>query len=425
MEPDSPNLLSQYDLEALGFTVIEDDPDSFDHLDGETPATGLVRAILVYLMQKAGNDLSFSHLLEVYDYQRLIDVIDAGVRFSSEEFRRAIHNNRYYKDLYKIIAYHPREWYYKSNDPIWTMFLDKLLPDAPSWKSYDEQVIDKLSWMQEIDIKDKDKDKDKDKISTLGPLLWHMHPIMFIDFFIKKSNIRYIYTKYKYTLLDMTNKQLSVPNKFGNELVPENKEREVVSHYMDPDNFSNKSKYNIFQFFIIKVYMRVPAESLRKFLSGKGSLSGQEESFIDAAKKYNLNECYLAAHSALETGNGRPTGMGGGRVFKGKKVYNMYGICASDNNQRIGALGTAYKKEWFSPDVAIIKGVEWISTHFINSKKHSQNTLYKMKWNPVYHEYATGVNWADEIARNMMQTCGFDFSFANHEIVFDIPEYEK
>lgn len=198
VEPDSPNLLSQYDLKELGFTIIKDNSEKFDHLDGETPPTGLVRDILVYLQQRASSSHSLSHAQEAYNYQRLISIIDSGMKYSSEEFRRAIHNVLYSKDLYKIIAQHPSEWFFKSNELMWLEFLTKLLPDAPHCKTLDEDVIDKLSWMQEVTVdnykaKDSKDSKDKkneeyDKV-TLGPLLWHMHPVMFLDLFKKKAII--------------------------------------------------------------------------------------------------------------------------------------------------------------------------------------------------------------------------------------------
>lgn len=107
----------------------------------------------------------------------------------------------------------------------------------------------------------------------------------------------------------------------------------------------------------------------------------------------------------------------------------MYGIGAVDNNATLGGLGTAYYKGWFTPELAIDGGAQYISANFVNSTKHKfQNTLYKMKWNPeapASHEYASSVNWANEISKNIRKICGHDLSAISSDIVFDIPRYKE
>ncbi|ENA9698530.1 peptidoglycan DD-metalloendopeptidase family protein [Salmonella enterica subsp. enterica] len=182
-EDKTPARLSQYDLEALGFTLLEDDPQSFDHLDGETPPEGLVRFILEFLLSIAIIDPIFAHALTPYNIQRLLNMIGTVKQYSPVEYRQMVHIKYYLHHLYKIIVKHPSEWYFKPDHVIWKIFLDKLLPDAPFWKSWSEVVIGQLSWMQDAEKKG----------LTLGPSLWHMHPVMFLDAIRKNKEKQIIF----------------------------------------------------------------------------------------------------------------------------------------------------------------------------------------------------------------------------------------
>lgn len=418
-----PQLLSQYDLAKLGFRTETSEPTSFDYLDGKNQPVGFFRSLINSLYEAATGDTRTSHALVKHNYQRLLDKIDSGSeRYSPMEYWRALHNPDYRDVIQKTIVKHPSDWYFKKNDAIWQPFLNALKKDAPEWKKYSEDFLDKMAWMQDVSTE------------KLGPSLWHMHPIMFLGMMKLNSKIKYIYTDYKLTLQEMLKKQLTVLNMYGNDPIsPASRER-VVGEYINPEKYEDKEGGGIFQFLVIKGYMGVPEEQLKAFLSGKGTLSGQEKIFIEAAKKYDINECYLAAHAVVETGNGSPRGMGGGRTFNYKnqgerKVYNMYGIGAVDNNATLGGLGTAYYKGWFTPELAIDGGAQYISANFVNSTKHKfQNTLYKMKWNPeapASHEYASSVNWANEISKNIRKICGHDLSAISSDIVFDIPRYKE
>lgn len=419
-EPGSPGLLSQYDLEQLGFTIIEDSPKNFDHLDGKTPPDGLVRGILVYLWMQAVHDLSFSHALEAYNYQRLVETIDAGRKYSPTEYLLAIHNEIYHKDKCKIIAKHPSEWYFKSNDPIWLSYLDKLLPDALNWKSYDEIVIDKLSWMQDVKIKDDN--------STIGPSLWHMHPLVFLGQFKKERGYIIKYTKYSTTLQSSLDKQmrLGVPNwKYGPQIdVPGHGwtpvSRDTAFSYLNPKLYSVEDNDGFFQFNILTSYIGIPLSVLEKSLVKKGTLAGKAESFLFAAKKYNINEMYLIAHAITETGGGTSKLATGRLERNGRGVYNMYGIAAFDGAAESKGADFAGDHGWYTPEDAIIGGAEFTSKKFFQV---GQDTLYKMRWNPhapATHQYATAVNWAlvqSQIMYKMAISCP-DFVY-----YFDIPVY--
>ncbi|HFO7914780.1 TPA: hypothetical protein ACHK1J_005692, partial [Escherichia coli] len=130
------------------------------------------------LYEAANDDTRTSHALVKHNYQRLLDKIDSGSdRYSPMEYWRALHNPDYRDVLQKTIVKHPSDWYFKKDDAIWQPFLNALKKDAPEWKKYSEDFLDKMAWMQDVTTE------------KLGPLLWHMHPIMFLGCMKKSSGI--------------------------------------------------------------------------------------------------------------------------------------------------------------------------------------------------------------------------------------------
>ncbi|WP_256852673.1 hypothetical protein [Pantoea sp. Fr+CA_20] len=172
----SAETLSQYDLEKLGFTTTVDEAPSFDHLDGTTSPKGLVRSILNRLLDASGADTRLTHRAVPYNYQRLLNRIDSRVSpYSSREYLTAIHNPSYRDVKNKMVVKHPSEWYHKKETSIWQSFLNTLTSDAPEWREYCEDYLDKMVWMQGA---------SKLKLSSS---LWHMHPVMFLGA-LKSSN---------------------------------------------------------------------------------------------------------------------------------------------------------------------------------------------------------------------------------------------
>lgn len=164
-----PQLLSQYDLAKLGFRTETAEPASFDYLDGKKQPTGFFRNLIDSLYQAATEDTRTSHALVKHNYQRLLDKIDSGSdRYSPMEYWRALHNPDYRDTIQKTIVKHPSDWYFKKSDAIWQPFLNALKKDAPEWKKYSEDFIDKMAWMQDVTTE------------KLGPSLWHMHPVLFL-----------------------------------------------------------------------------------------------------------------------------------------------------------------------------------------------------------------------------------------------------
>lgn len=173
-----PQLLSQYDLAKLGFKTETAEPVSFDYLDGKNQPTGFFRNLIDSLYQAATDDTRTSHALVKHNYQRLLDKIDSGSdRYSPMEYWKALHNPDYRDVIQKTIVKHPSDWYFKKGDAIWQPFLNALKKEAPEWKKYSEDFLDKMAWMQDVTTE------------NMGPDLWHMHPIVFLGSFTKRDKI--------------------------------------------------------------------------------------------------------------------------------------------------------------------------------------------------------------------------------------------
>ncbi len=166
---DSVEKLSQFDLGKLGFSIIKDDPESFQLLDAENQPQNVVKGIFEKLKAAAEDDPVFSNALASHKYKQLLDVIDQNHDgyYSVDEYRNAVHNPAYRDPLYQLIVQHPSEWYYEKTDAKWTKYLEKLEPDASKWKKYTEAFLDKMIWMK--------------KVAGMGPAPWHMHPVMFMN----------------------------------------------------------------------------------------------------------------------------------------------------------------------------------------------------------------------------------------------------
>jgi mannosyl-glycoprotein endo-beta-N-acetylglucosaminidase len=194
-----------------------------------------------------------------------------------------------------------------------------------------------------------------------------------------------------------------------------------VKQYLDPNNFSINNK-EYFQFLKLSKPANLSASEVNeKILKGKGILAGKGQAFIDAAKKYNINDVYLISHALLETGNGTSK-LATGVVVNGKTVYNMFGYGAVDSCPITCGAQTAYDKEWFTPEAAIIGGAQFISSDYIYNVTFRQDTLYKMRWNPVqqWHQYATDIGWAYKQVDNIYNLYQL---LDNYTLYYDTPKY--
>lgn len=198
-------------------------------------------------------------------------------------------------------------------------------------------------------------------------------------------------------------------------------------------NYVKDAPADMYQFMILSGQAGATSGQMNSELAGKGILEGKGKEFIEASKKYNVNELYLLAHALLETGNGSSRLAKGikvdtvdGKAVEPKVVYNMYGIGAYDRNpERLGS-EMAYKQRWFSVDTAIIEGAHWISRNYINSS-YKQDTLYKMKYNPAIpsdHQYATDIEWAQKQRTQIEKIIEYCNKIDSTVLRFDIPKYK-
>lgn len=199
-----------------------------------------------------------------------------------------------------------------------------------------------------------------------------------------------------------------------------------IQTYVNPANYPKVSS-GYFQFLALDQYAGSSVGELNdKILKGKGVLEGKGSVFIDASKKYHVNELYLISHALLETGNGTSK-LATGIKVNGVTVYNMFGIHAYDSDPDGTGSKYAYEQGWTSVDKAIEGGAEWISKNYTAI---GQNSLYTMRWNPVYadkyngaaHQYATDIGWAVKQVNNIKKL--YDL-LDRYTLVFDVPVYQQ
>lgn len=218
-----------------------------------------------------------------------------------------------------------------------------------------------------------------------------------------------------------------------------------VAANVDPKKFATDN----FQFLVLsKPAGATAAELNSKILVNNEGLAGKGQSFIDASKKYSINEIYLVAHAQHETANGKSLLAKGitvesivERDSKGnpildeqgqpkttpvpkQTVYNVFGIGAYDVCANQCGAERAYKEGWFTIEDAIIGGAKYISEDYINNQTYKQDTLYKMRWNPgkpATHQYATDIGWATKQVNRIQ---GMYLLLDSYSLSFDIPVYK-
>ncbi len=202
-----------------------------------------------------------------------------------------------------------------------------------------------------------------------------------------------------------------------------------VLEFLDPTKFINDEKQRL-QFMNLTKPSDVSLGTLNQYLTGKGKLAGEGQAFIDAGKRYGINDVYLMAHTLLETGHGTST-LARGVEYNGKIVYNMYGVGAYDSCPVDCGAQRAYEEGWFTPYDAIVGGAAFISDKYLrgnNPFNTVQNTLYEMRWNPELlstrraagNQYATDIGWAYKQVNVMYDV----YKLEPFTIYLEIPVYK-
>ncbi|MYL47362.1 mannosyl-glycoprotein endo-beta-N-acetylglucosamidase, partial [Virgibacillus halodenitrificans] len=202
-------------------------------------------------------------------------------------------------------------------------------------------------------------------------------------------------------------------------------DQEDLTYYLNPNNFLDSFK-NKLQFLRLSHSANINVDEVnQRILMGKGILSEKAQIFVEAGQTYGVNEIYLIAHALLETGNGTSK-LATGVQYNGRTVYNMYGIGAKDSCPLECGSKYAYDNKWFTPEDAIIGGASFVGKNYINN---GQDTLYKMRWNPLFasnygyasHQYATDIGWAYKQTSRMHDLYKLLDSYT---LSFDVPDFE-
>ncbi len=251
---------------------------------------------------------------------------------------------------------------------------------------------------------------------------WHTYFVSEMDVFVHNCGHEDGNSNYNISLQAVLNKQMRQSPQIQKGGIWVNANRDEVMEYLNPDNHNQGA--DKYQFLDLSACCGISEQDMTNFLKGKGILSDNAKVYLEAASEYNISEVYLAAHSALETGNGT-SALANGIVVNKATVYNMYGIGANDSDPIGGGSQFAYRMGWTTPQKAIKGGAKWISQQYINNASYKQNTLYKMRWNPASqgeHQYATDIGWAVKQTSSIKRM--YD-SFNNASLKFDIPVYSN
>ena len=212
-----------------------------------------------------------------------------------------------------------------------------------------------------------------------------------------------------------------------------------LEYYLNPGNFTSSNR-GMMQFLRLDTYKGGVSESeLNSYLNSLPKVNGkntvfynQGKTFIDAAKRYDIDLIYLVSHAMWETGYGKSVLAQGQTItsYKGNTlpqpvtVYNFFGIGAIDKSANVSGAEASYSNGWTSIEKTIDGSAKWIRDNYIKSSKYNQNTIYKMKFNYDYswHQYATDVNWANGISGVMYKLISMYDTASN--LKFEIPNYK-
>ena len=156
----------------------------------------------------------------------------------------------------------------------------------------------------------------------------------------------------------------------------------AIAYKMDPRNMLNSAdifqlkELNFNEDAVTKEGIMDKTEDT--FLEGE-SLA---EAILDAGKKNDIDPYFIVSRLIQEQGkNG--TKLSRGYEYNGQTVYNPFNIAASGNSQTSiinNAAEYAYSHEWFSLEKALIEGVDFINTKYVDI---GQNTLYFQKFDVI------------------------------------------
>ena len=174
-------------------------------------------------------------------------------------------------------------------------------------------------------------------------------------------------------------------------------------------------------------------------------LYGHADVILKCAKKYEIDPIFLVTQTFHESAYGTshlasgitidsaalpgyPRDSHGRFVTKPLDepvtVYNLYGIKAYDADPMVGGTSYAYYNGWTTPKKAIEGAAEYLYGNYIHGD-HQQNTPFKIRFSfreRIWHQYATGPTYAEDLARYMISMAGVYSSEA--KFTYDLPRYK-
>jgi len=196
------------------------------------------------------------------------------------------------------------------------------------------------------------------------------------------------------------------------------------------------------QFFTLDSIEGVSSYQLDRVLSGHGALEGMGSVFRNAARDNQLNELYLVSHALTEKEGPLGALVHGVQVteVKGKAVspmvvYNVYGIEGRGENPEKAAAEFAYEQGWNTMEKSLREGARWLSAEYIHHPVGTQNTLYKMAWDPSdrsLNAFSSDIGWGarqGEKLYEVYQELGrraTDFDISTYQMrIWPVPGYYR
>ena len=203
----------------------------------------------------------------------------------------------------------------------------------------------------------------------------------------------------------------------------------AIKHQMDPRNILNEDE--IFQFLELKYTEGAQTLEGIKSLTEDSFLEGDSiaEALLQAGKNANLDAYFITSRLIQEQGR-KGTTLSKGYEYNGVTVYNPFNINATGNSKEEilqNAAEYAYEKEWNSLEKALIGGVDFVKTGYINV---GQNTLYLQKFDVVKqdglytHQYMQNLLAPKSEASNMRKIYEISET-VDSNLNFIIPLYEN
>ena len=175
-------------------------------------------------------------------------------------------------------------------------------------------------------------------------------------------------------------------------------------------------------------------------------LYGKGDVILKMAKKYKIDPVFLTTQTFHESAYGTSRLASGIRITrvavagyprdnhgrfvtkemkKPATVYNLYGIKAYDSDPVTGGTSYAYYNGWTTPTKAIEGAAAYLASNYIHGE-YVQNTPFKIRFSfreRIWHQYATGPTYAEDLARYMITMAGVYSVKA--KFTYDLPRYKK